>query len=162
MTKASQFVSAIMTLVLGILFLILKGEVVGIALTVFGIVLIVTAVLELIRKNIVSGIIKAVLGIAVLTIGWVLLDIALLVIGIVLVVFGVLEFIKRIVAIVKKQNGKLLATVLGFISPVFSVGAGAFLITSSGEAVTWAIIVGGVLLIIDGLIALVEALASKN
>ena len=162
MTRSSQFVSALMTLILGILFVILKGEVVGIALTVFGVVLIITAILELIRKNIASGIIKAVLGIAVLSFGWMLLDIALLVIGIVLIVFGVLELIKRIIAIFKKKKNKLLATILGFISPVFSVVAGYFLITSSGEAVGWAIILGGVLLIINGVLALIEALASKN
>ena len=162
MTKASQLVSSIMTLILGILFVILKGEVVGIALTVFGVVLIVTAIIELVRKNIVSGIIKAVLGIAVLAFGWALLDIALLVIGIVLIIFGILELVKRIVAIVKKQNGKLLATILGFISPVFSAVAGYFLVTSSGEAVNWAIILGGVLLIIDGILALIEALVSKK
>ena len=162
MTRSSQFVSALMTLILGVLFVILKGEVVGIALTVFGVVLIVTAVLELIRKNIVSGIIKAILGIAVLSFGWMLLDIALLVIGIVLIVFGVLELVKRIVAIFKKSKNKLLATILGFISPVFSIVAGYFLITSSGEAVGWAIVVGGVLLIINGVLALVEALASKK
>ncbi len=162
MTRSSQFVSALMTLILGVLFVILKGEVVGIALTVFGVVLIVTAILELVRKNIVSGIIKAILGIAVLSFGWMLLDIALLVIGIVLIVFGVLELIKRVVAIFKKRKNKLLATILGFISPVFSIVAGYFLITSSGEAVGWAIVVGGVLLIINGVLALVEALASKK
>ena len=161
MTRPSQLVSSLMTLILGILFVILKGEIVGIALTVFGVVLIVTAVLELIRKNIISGIIKAILGILVLTIGWLLIDIALKVIGIVLIVFGVLELIKRIVALFKKKN-KLLATILGFISPVFSVVAGFFLFTSSGEAVGWAVIVGGVLLIINGVLALIEALASKK
>lgn len=162
MTKTSQLISAIMTLVLGILFLILKNGVIGIGLTVLGIVLIVTAVLELVRQNITSGIIKAVLGIAVLAIGWLLLDIALFVIGVVLMVYGVLELIKRIVAIVKKQNGKLWATVIGFINPVLCVIAAAFLITSSGEALSWAIIVAGVLFVIDGVLALIEALASKN
>jgi uncharacterized membrane protein HdeD (DUF308 family) len=151
-----------MTLILGVLFVILKGEVVEIAITVFGIVLIVTAVLELIRLKIASGIIKAILGIAVLTVGWMLIDIALLVIGIVLMVFGVLELVKRLIALFKKNNTKLFAKILGFISPVFSIVAGYFLITSSGEAVGWAIIVGGVLLIINGVLALVEALASKN
>lgn len=162
MTKASQFVSALMTLILGILFVILKGSVVGIALTVFGVVLILAAVLELIRGKIGSGIVKAILGIAVLVFGWMLLDIALLVIGIVLIAFGALELIKRIIALFKKSKTKLFAKILGLISPLFSVVAGYFLITSSGEAIGWAIIVGGVLLIINGVLALIEAIASKN
>ena len=162
MTRSSQFLSALMTLILGVLFVILKGEVVGIAIKVFAIVLIITAVLELIRLKIASGIVKAILGIVLLAFGWAITEIALLVIGIVLIVFGVLELVKRIVALFKKNRTKLLAKILGFISPVFSIVAGYFLITSSGEAVGWAIVVGGVLLIINGVLALVEALASKN
>ena len=162
MTRSSQFLSALMTLILGVLFVILKGEVVGIAIKVFAIVLIITAVLELIRLKIASGIVKAILGIVLVAFGWAITEIALLVIGIVLIVFGVLELVKRIVALFKKNRTKLLAKILGFISPVFSIVAGYFLITSSGEAVGWAIVVGGVLLIINGVLALVEALASKN
>ena len=162
MIKTSKLISAIMTLVLGILFLILKGEVIGIGLTVLGVVLLVTAILELVRNNIASGIIKAVLAIAVFVIGWLLLNIALIVIGIVLMVYGVLEFIKRIVAIFKKQSGKFLATVLGFINPVLCIIAAGFLLTSRGEALSWAIIVAGVLFVVDGIIALVEALLTQN
>lgn len=161
MTKMSQLLSAIMTLVLGVLFIALKGEVVGVAIGIFGVVLIVTAVIELIRLKIGSGIIKAVLGIAVLTFGWMLIDIALLVIGIVLVIFGVLEFVKRFIRLFRKTNVKLFGKILGFISPLFSIVAGYFLITSSGEAVGVAVVIGGVLLVINGALALIEALASK-
>ena len=160
MKKTSLLISALMTIILGVLFLILKDQVIGIGLTIFGIVLIITAILELIKKNWGSGIIKAILGIAVLMIGWLLLDIALLVIGIVLLVYGILELIKRIVAIVKKQNGKLWATIVGFISPIVCIIAAVALI--SGNFLGWAIIVAGVLLIINGALSLIEALASKN
>ena len=162
MIKTSKMISAIMTLVLGILFLVLKGKVIGIGLTVLGVVLLLTAILELVKKNFASGVIKAVLAIAVFLIGYLLLDIALIVIAIVLMVYGVLEFVKRIIAIFKKQSGKFLATVLGFINPVLCVIAAGFLLTSRGEAISWAIIVAGVLFVIDGIIALVEALVYKN
>ncbi len=160
MKKTSQLISAIMTLVLGVLFLIFKEGVIGVALTVLGIVLIVIAILELVRKNFTSGIIKAVLGVAVLIIGGLLLDIALIIVGIVLLVYGILELVKRIVAIVKKQNGKLLPTVLGFIAPAICIAASVLLLT--GKALSVGIIIAGVLLIVDGIIALIEALTSKN
>ena len=117
---------------------------------------------ELVKKNFASGVIKAVLAIAVFLIGYLLLDIALIVIAIVLMVYGVLEFVKRIIAIFKKQSGKFLATVLGFINPILCVIAAGFLLTSRGEAISWAIIVAGVLFVIDGIIALIEALVYKN
>ena len=162
MTKLSQFTSALMTLILGVLFVMLKGGVVGIAIKVFAAVLIITAVIELIKLKIASGVVKAILAVVLLIFGWAITEIALLVIGIVLIVFGVLELVKRIFALFKKNRTKLLAKILGFISPVFSILAGYFLITSSGEAVNWAIVVGGVLLIINGVLALIEALASKK
>ena len=162
MKKTSNLISAIMTLVLGILCLILKQGVVTVGLTVLGVVLIVTAVLELIRQNIPSGVIKAVLGIAVIIVGYLLIDIALKVIGIVILVYGVLELVKRVVAVLKGQNGKLWTTILGFIYPALCVIGAFFLIVSTGEAIGWAVIVAGVLFIVEGVIALVEALASKN
>ena len=66
MNKPSQFVSALMTLALGILFVILKGDVIGIAITVLGIALLISAIIDFIKKNVTAGVIKAVLGVAVL------------------------------------------------------------------------------------------------
>ena len=162
MKKTSNLISAIMTLALGILCLILKQGVVTIGLTVLGVVLIVTAVLELIRFNVVSGVIKAVLGIAVLVVGYLLFDIALKVIGVVILVYGILELIKRLVAVVQGRSGKLWTTILGFIYPSLCIVASFFLITSTGSAVSWAIIVAGVLFIVEGILALIEAIGSKN
>ena len=162
MKKLSQITSALMTLVLGILFVMLKGGVVGIAIKVFAAVLIITAILELIKLKIASGVIKAILAIVLFIFGWAITEIALLVIGIVLIVFGVLELIKRIFSLFKKNRTRLWAKILGFISPLFSALAGYFLITSRGEAVGWAIVIGGIFLIINGVLVLIEALSSKK
>ncbi len=159
MKKTSQLISAIMTLALGILFVILKADIIGIALTVLGVFLIVVGVLDLIRKNIVSGVIKAALGVATLVIGGLLLDIALLILGIVLLVYGVLELIKRIVA--KKKGQKLWAIILGLIEPVLCIVASIFLITSSGAALTWAIIIAGIVFIVEGVLGVIAALGAK-
>jgi len=148
-----------MTLALGILFVILKADIIGIALTVLGVFLIVVGVLDLVRKNIVSGVIKAALGVAVLVIGWLLLDIALLILGIVLLVYGVLELIKRIVA--KKKGQKLWTVILGLIEPALCIVASIFLITSSGAALTWAIIIAGIVFIIEGVLGVIAALGAK-
>ena len=160
MSRSSQLISAIMTLTLGILFIILKTDVIGIALTVLGVALIITAVLDLIRKGIVSGIIKALLGVAVLVIGWLLIDIAIIILGIVLLVYGILNLVKRVFA--KKKGIKLWKIVIGIIEPVLCIIAAVFLITSSGTALEWTVLVGGIILIINGALALVGALTSKK
>ena len=48
MKTTSHLISAAVTMALGILFVILKAEVVGICITLLGIALIVTAVLDLV------------------------------------------------------------------------------------------------------------------
>ncbi len=160
MKKTSQIISAAMTLALGILFVILKADVVGICLTVLGVALIVVGVLDLIKMSVVSGVIKAVLGVAVLVVGWLLLDVALLILGIVLLIYGILEFIKRLLG--KKKGDRLWAYILGLVSPVICIVASVFLITSRGSAIEWTVIVGGIFLIINGVLALISAVGSKN
>ena len=161
MKKSSQLISAIMTLVLGILFVILKAQVIGVCLTVLGIALIVIGVLDLIRKSTASGIIKTVLGVAVLIIGWLLLEIAVLVVGVFLAVYGVIDLIKAIIALVKNKKKKFIAKIFNFIAPILCIVAAAFLLTSGGAVYDWAIIIAGIFFIIDGVIALIGALSDK-
>ena len=160
MKKLSQLISAIVTLALGILFVIMKDGVVGVCLTVFGAALIVTAVLELIKLSIVSGIFKALLGIVVLVLGWMLIDVALLILGIVLLVLGLSKLLKRIFG--KKSGMKPWVVVLGFIEPVLCVIAAVFLITSRGTAISLTVTVSGIFLIINGALGVIGALARKN
>ncbi len=157
----SALISALMTLALGILFVILKAEVIGIAITVIGIALIVVAIIDLVKRNFVSAVIKAVLGILVLVIGWTVLDIALLIIGIVLLVYGILELVKRIFG-KKGKNQKFWQKLLGFVQPIFCIVASILLITNSGQVLDWAIIIPGIFFIIDGVLGIINALSSKK
>ena len=159
MKKTPQLISALMTLALGILFVILKAEVIGIAITVLGVLLIVVGVLDIVRKALVSGVIKAVLGVAILIMGWLLLDIAITILGIVLLVYGVLELIRRLTA--KKRGMKLWAKVLALVEPVLCIVASVVLITSGGSALGWAVLIAGVVFIIEGVLGIIAALGAK-
>jgi len=150
-----------MTLALGILFVILKAQVIGIAITVIGVALIVVAIVDLVKRNFVSAVIKAVLGILVLVIGWLVLDIALLIIGIALLVYGIVELVKRIMS-KKGKNEKTWQKVLGLLQPVICIVASILLITNSGNVLDWVIIIPGVFFIIDGVLGIINALSSKK
>lgn len=162
MKKTSQLISAAMTLALGILFVILKAEVIGICITVLGVALLITSVLDLIRKSIVSGIVKALLAVAVLLIGWLLLDLALLILGIVLAVYGVLEIVKTIVASVKSKKVKILDVILGLVEPIICTAAGVLLITSRGTAMNVTVLIAGIFLIVDGVLSVIRAFVAKK
>jgi hypothetical protein len=146
-----------MTLALGILFVILKAQVVGICITVLGIALLVLGVLDLLRNAIANGIVRIILAVAVLLIGWLLLDIALLVLGIVILVYSISEIVRTIVAAVRNRRIRIFATILGLIEPALGLVASFFLITSRGSAIEWTVIVAGVILIVNGAFAIIRA-----
>ena len=157
MKTTSHLISAAMTLALGILFVILKAEVVGICITLLGVALIVLAVLDLIKGFIAPGIVKILLAVCVLLIGWLLLDVALLVLGIVLLAYSIVEILKLISVVIKLKKFNILAIVLGLIEPALGIVASVFLITSRGAAIEWTVIVAGIVLIINGVCAAVRA-----
>ena len=164
MRKTSAILSALMTLGLGVLCIILKASVIDVAITVLGIVFLVVGIIDLIGKNIVAGVIKTALGVAVLWFGLgdLIEKIGFVILGIVLLIYGVLELIKRIVALVKKHSKRVWAKVIGIIEAALWIVGAIFLITNTGTAVEWVVIAVGVLFIVDGVLGLVGAIASKN
>lgn len=161
--KTSYLVSAAVKLAIGILFVILKAEVVGICITLLGVALLVMGIIDLVHSDIAGGVIKIVLAAAVTLIGWRLLEVALIVLGIVLLVNSILDIVKIILEAVKNKGANILATVLGLIEPALALVASIFLITSRGTAIEWAVIIAGVILIINGVIALIGAfIPEKN
>ena len=162
MKNSVYLVSAAVKLVLGILFIVLKAEVVGIGITLFGIALIVMAVLDLVHNLIANGIVKILLAVAVLLIGWLLIEVAILVLGIVLLVYSILDIVRIVSAAVKYKDIKIGAFVIGLIEPALALVASIFLITSSGKAIEWAIIAAGIVLIVNGVIGIVRAFVSEQ
>ena len=75
--SSDKLIEGALTILLGILFLILQGEVIKVAMTILGVVLIVMAVLDLLDHQTFPAIVKAVFGVVVLIFGWALTTAAL-------------------------------------------------------------------------------------
>ncbi len=146
MKLTNNLIRAVISIVLGILFIVKQGGVIGIAMTLVGICAIVMAVFDLIAKKTVSAIIKAVVGIAVIVFGWVLVDLALFVIAAVLIINGITELISAI-----KTSPK----VLTYVTPAVTLLAGICLLFNGGGAVNFVFIIAGALLIADGVLSIV-------
>ena len=157
---ASLLISSLMTLALGILFIILKAEVIGICITLIGAALIIVAIIDIFKLKIFSAIVKALLGILVLIIGWKVTRLALLVIGIVLLIYGVIELFKRLFS--KKGSKKIWLKLVRLIQPIFCILASLLLIRKTGEVIDWAIIISGIFFIVDGVLGVINALSSKK
>lgn len=149
---SNNLIMAIAMIALGILFIIMKAGVISIAMTVFGVALLVVAVIDLLNKDWVPCVIKAVLGIAVIVFGWALVDIARYILAGVLLIYGVLQVIDTVKKL--KQNKTLLSKLLVLVEPVVIVAIAIFLFFN----VDILFIIAGIFFLIEGVLALIKAL----
>ncbi len=144
----NELFTSILYIVVGVLLAIFPETAVSWAMTIAGVLFIVSGVLDLIKKNWAGGAVSLIIGIAIITLGW-------LITGIVLIVLGVLIAIKGIIALInvfKKEKKRALDIVFPVLTVVLGVGL-AF-----GGLAHWVLVIAGVLLAIDGVIGVVSAL----
>ena len=153
MTKKSnsELFSSILYIIIGILLVIFRSETLNWAMTIAGIVFLISGILDLVKKNWAGGAVSLIIGLAILILGWAATQIVLLVLGILIAVKGIVALIN----VLKKGAGN----VLEVIYPIISVVVGLMLAFGNGLDVM--IIIVGVLLAVDGVIGLVGSL-KKN
>ena len=74
MKKSEKIISAVLTMVLGVLFIVLKMDFVGLLMTLLGAGLIVFGIVDLIEKLVPPAVVKMVSGVIVIVCGWVLVE----------------------------------------------------------------------------------------
>ena len=153
MTKKtnSEIFSSVLYIIVGLLLVIFRLQTLNWAMTIAGIVFIVSGILDLVKKNWTGGAVSLIIGIAVLVLGWVATKIVLLVLGILIAVKGVVALIAALKQ--KKIN------VLELVFPILSIVIGLML--AFGNALEIIIIIVGVLLIVDGAIGLIGSLKKE-
>jgi len=148
--KDSALIMSILYILVGALLLIFRSEMIGWAMTIAGIVFLVSGVLELIKKNWVGGAISAIIGIVILVLGWTIAWIVLLVLGIMIAFKGAVALID-----VLKSSDR---TALRLVFPILTIVCGLALAFAFGQLMDIMIIVGGILILIDGIFGLIAAL----
>lgn len=153
MTKKSnsELFSSILYIIIGILLVIFRSETLNWAMTIAGIVFLISGILDLVKKNWAGGAVSLIIGLAILILGWAATQIVLLVLGILIAVKGIVALIN-----VLKKGAR---NALEAIYPILSVVIGIMLAFGNGLDVM--IIIVGVLLAVDGVIGLVGSL-KKN
>lgn len=144
----SALLSSLLYIIIGLLLVIFRSQTLGWAMTVAGIVFVVSGILELVKKNWTGGAVSLIIGIAILVLGWLAAQIVLLVLGILIAVKGIVALIE-----VLKKSKK---NALDLVFPILTIVVGVMLAFGNGLDVM--IIIVGVLLAIDGVIGLVGAL----
>lgn len=159
-TFDDKLIEGALTILLGILFLILQGDVITIAMTVLGVVLIVMAVLDVLDHRTLSAIVKAVFGVVVLIFGWALTAAALYILAALLLIWGIWELYSKLHIHLKGNTPGL--TVMLYIAPILNILLGLLLLFNQGATVSWIFIVVGVMLIVDGVMLLCSAFGTKK
>ncbi len=155
----SRLLQGIVSAVLGIMFITLKGGVIGIVLTLVGIAAIAMGISDFVNKQTTSAIVKCVIGVLVLVLGWVLVDIALYVVAGAFIVFGVYQIIS---AIKLSERYKSSQKLMLFIKPVITLVAGLCLFFNKGGMIDWLFIIIGALILAQGVITVLETLEKRK
>ena len=144
----SELFSSILYIIVGVILAIFQGDTLDWAMTIAGIVFIVSGALDLIKQNWKGGGISVAIGIAIIVLGW-------LAVNIVIIVLGVLISIKGIIALIDvfKKSEK---NVLDFLFPVLTVVLGIAL--AFGNLLNIIFLIVGILLAINGVLGLINSL----
>ncbi len=144
----SELFSSLLYIAIGVLLMIFRSQTLGWAMTIAGIIFIISGILDIVKKNWAGGAVSLIIGIAILVLGWVAAKIVLLVLGILIAIKGIVASID----VLKKSKKNALEVVF----PILSVIVGLMLAFGNGLDIM--ILIVGALLLIDGVIGLIGAL----
>ena len=150
MKISSAIITSILTIVIGALFIALKGGVIGIAMTILGAGLIVWAVLEIVEKSYTPAIVKMVAGAVIIVFGWTLASVVLYVLSALLLFYAVYQ----LYLLIKDK----VTDYAKFVEPSIMAIIAILLLFNQGGTIAWVFIVAGIFLIVEGALALVNCL----
>ena len=138
----SELYSSLLYIIIGVLLVIFRSQTLGWAMTIAGVIFLISGILDLLKKNWAGGAVSLIIGLAILVLGWTATQIVLLVLGILIAIKGVVALID-----VLKRSKK---NALEIVFPVLSIVVGLMLAFGNGLDIM--IIIDGVLLTIDGIL----------
>lgn len=136
--------SPVLYIVLGALLTVFGHKMLGIAMTVAGIVFVVLGIIDILGARMTSGVTNIVIGAVILVLGNLVLDIVLLVLGIIIAAKGVMALVE----VLKNQNKNITEIIYPAITIIVGVGL------ACGNLLGDLIVVVGILLIVDGVLGL--------
>lgn len=156
MKKTEKIVAALLTVALGILVIVLRGNLIKIVTTVLAIALLSLGVMDLIHKRVPPAIVKIVTGVVVLICGLTVVEIVLYILAAMLIIAGILSLYEKL------KVGKICRgwreILFEYALPVFFILVGVLLLFNQGNTVNWIFVVCGILTVLEGGVLFVNAL----
>ena len=130
MKKTEKIISAILTILVGVLLIVVKGAFIGVLMTVAGCGLIIFGVIDLFQRLIPIAVIKLVVGIFIIICGWTLVRAVLYVVAAILLIAGILLLYDKLKNHCRRES--LLLTICEYVTPCMLIVIGALLLFHQG------------------------------
>ena len=158
MRFSEKIISAVATIVAGVLLLVLKSDVISILMTVAGISLIVLGALDIFHGLVPPAVVKIVVGALIILCGWVIVEVILYIVAAILLIVGILMLYDKI----KKRLycSHLFHTICEYAMPSLFILIGFMFLFHQGNAMNFIFVVSGILTILEGGVLLVNALSN--
>lgn len=144
--------TAILYIVIGILFIVFKNDILSWVMTAIGVLFIVKAVFAAFEKARIDAAVCGVIGLTVILGGWLFLSI-------VMIVFGALIAISGITSLMQALKTK---EIKQLIVPVITIVIGILVIVSHWVIADWFFIIFGVIFVINGILGLLSTISGKD
>ncbi len=159
MKTSEKIVSAIITMGLGVLLLILKGDFISILMTIAGVSLIVLGVLDIFRNFVPPAVVKIVVGALIILCGWVIVEVVLYIVAAILLIVGILLLYDKVKKKIYCRD--LLHTICEYAVPALFIMIGFMFLFHQGKAVNLIFIISGILTLLEGGVLLFNALSEN-
>ena len=159
MKRTEKIVAASLIIALGVLLVILRGEIVSILMTVLGLALIAFGVLDLFNCAVPPAVVKLVVGVVVIFCGWLIVEAVLYVLAAYLLIAGILLLYEKIKFRARCIN--LFHALCVYAIPALCLVIGVLLLFNQGNKAQWVFIIGGVFTVLEGGLLLIGALADE-
>ena len=159
MKKTERIIAAVLTMVVGILLIAMQDRFIGILMSIAGSCLIVLGAVDIYHRYISTAVVKLVAGILIIVCGWALVEAVLYIIAAMLLIAGILLLYDKIKKRVSCDT--LFKTVLEYALPSMFIVIGCLLLFHQAFALEIIFVVTGILTLIEGGIALIEAFENE-
>ena len=156
MKRNEKIITAILTMIFGVLLIVMQDNFIGVLMTIAGLTLIVLGTIDIVQRFIPPAVVKIVAGVLVIVCGWALLEAVLYIVSALLLIAGILLLYDKIRKRVRCDA--LWQTILEYALPSVCIVIGVLLLFHQAVAVEIIFIVSGLLTLIEGTLLLVEAL----
>lgn len=157
MKRTEKIVVASLIIALGVLLVILRGEIVSILMTVLGLALIAFGILDLCNRAVPPAVVKLVMGVVIILCGWLIVEAVLYVLSALLLIVGILLLYEKIKFRARCIN--LFHALCVYAIPALCLVIGVLLLFNQGNTAQWVFVISGVFTVVEGGFLLIGALA---